>query len=139
MATYGVSQDVIPGNLTVQGNLLQTSIVDNIVAKAGGAQQTTGVSVIPASTCLFRVITVASAADSVTLPSCVNSQVGDEIIVRNDAAANSMNVFPALGDTINILSANAAFAVAAGKSCSFICTSVTATTGAGRWITMLSA
>jgi len=139
MTTYGVSQDVIPGNLTIQGNLLQSAIVDNITAKAGGGQQTSGPSVIPPNITYFRVNTVGSAADSITLPSAGSSGLGDEVVVINAAAANSMNVFPSVGDNINNLAANSAFAVAAGKSCSFFLTSLSINTGVGRWNTMLGA
>jgi predicted small secreted protein len=139
MATFGVSQDVIPGNLTVQGIVLNTTVVDAITAKAGGAQQTSGASVIPAGTAYFRVATVATIADSVTLPSCnAAGGVGAKVTVYNQAA-NSANVFPALGDNINTAAANAAFAVAGTKSAEFVCTSFSTTTGVGRWVTVLSA
>jgi hypothetical protein len=44
-----------------------------------------------------------------------------------NASATSMNVFPDTGSTINALGANAAFALAAGKTAVFV------TTLAGAW------
>jgi hypothetical protein len=53
--------------------------------------------------------------------------------VVNAAAANSMNVFPAVGEKINALAANAAFAVAANKVAVFY------VTGPGQWHSLLTA
>jgi hypothetical protein len=95
----------------------QAMAQDSITANAGGGQQTTGPSVIVGP--LARVTTVATAADSITLPKAVR---GMEVTVVNDAAVNSLNVFPASGDQINALAANAAFADAAGGApVIFIC------------------
>jgi hypothetical protein len=91
-----------------------TTTTDNITAHAGGGQA----NATPLTTSLNRVTTVASAGDSVVLPA---SFAGAEITVINAAAANSMNVFPAVGDAINALGANNAFAVAAGKTATFYC------------------
>lgn len=102
------------------------STQDNLTAKAGGGQS--GATAITSMNA--RVTTVATAADSVVLP---QSKAGLIIYVTNAAATNSMNVFPYAGDTINALSANAAFAVAAGKTCAFVCYS------AGQWHSLLSA
>jgi hypothetical protein len=55
------------------------------------------------------------------------------IVVINAAAVNSMNVFPDTGSTINALSANTAFALAAGKTATFV------TTLPGAWHAILSA
>ena len=100
--------------------------VDNLTAHAGGGQGSA-----TALTSMFnRVTTVATAADSVILPA---SAAGMCITVTNAAAANSMNVFPATGDAINALGANAAFALAAGKTAEFVCYT------AGQWHSILSA
>lgn len=83
-------------------------------AFSGGGQG----SAVPMTGDINVVATVAAAGDSVLLPQAV---AGREITITNAAATNSMNVFPFLADKINALSANAAFAVAAGKTCTFIC------------------
>lgn len=81
----------------------QAMAQDNITAHAGGGQALG----VPITGPLARVTIVASAGDSVTLPNAIR---GMEIAIANDAAANSMNVFPAVGESINALGANAAFA-----------------------------
>ncbi|HZU32609.1 MAG TPA: hypothetical protein VFB79_15940 [Candidatus Angelobacter sp.] len=101
---------------------------NNITAHAGGGQG----SATPLTTAYNRVTTVATAADSVLLGATTNGPQ-PPTVVRNDAATNSLNVFPSTGDAINNLAANAAFAVPAGKSAIFFCVA------AGQWITVLSA
>lgn len=56
------------------------------------------------------------------------------IIVTNAAASNSMNVYPPTGGTINAGSANAAFALAAGKTAIFI-----QAVDGGTWYAILTA
>lgn len=99
---------------------------DSLTAHAGGGQA----SAPPLPATYNRVTTVATAADSVLLPV---SASGLDVVVINAAAANSMNVFPATGEAINALAANAAFAVAAGKTAHFYCVT------AGQWHSVLSA
>jgi hypothetical protein len=114
-------------NITMADNgHYKASVQEGLTAHAGGGQS--GATALTADLC--RVTTVGTAADSVVLPVAAP---GMEIVVINAAAANSMNVFPASGDAINALSANAAFAVAAGKTCSFF------STLAGHWHTLLTA
>jgi hypothetical protein len=77
-----------------------------------------------------RVTTVATAADSVILPVAVP---GMKMTVVNAAAANAMAVFPATGDAINALAADASLSVAANKAITFECVV------AGRWHSNLTA
>jgi hypothetical protein len=86
----------------------------SITAFAGGGQANGRLL----NATLSRVTTVASAGDSVKLPV---AKAGCFMLVQNSAAANSMNVFPNTGDAIAAGAANAAFAVAAGKSAYFFC------------------
>lgn len=107
------------------------STTDSITALAGGGQ--TGAPVM--NSALNRVTTVATGNDSVALPLCqagpaaavggnpkqpVNT-IGQMIYVINAAASNSMNVFPSSGGSINALTANSAYAVAANKTVGFAC------------------
>jgi hypothetical protein len=94
--------------LTMTTGFLDGSAVDSQAAQAGGAQAGT-----PITASMARFTTVATAGDSAQLPVGVS---GREITVTN-ATATSMNVFGQTGDVINALSANTAFAVAAGKTC----------------------
>lgn len=98
------------------------SAASGIVAHAGGGQA--DATVLAAS--FNRVATVATAADSVKLPAALP---GMSLVVAN-RGANSMNVFPATGGTINALSANAAFAMAANATALFVCAQ------AGAWETV---
>lgn len=109
--------------VTMNGPIVKP--VGVFTALAGGGQ--TGATLL--STQIAKVGTVATAADSVMLPV---STPGHERIVIN-ATANSANVFPQVGDTINALSANTAFAIAAGKTAHFYCPA------AGQWFCNLSA
>lgn len=106
------------------GSFETQSYKDAITARAGGGQ-----GVLFVTTMISRVTTVATIGDSITLPTSVP---GMTITVVN-AATNSMNVFPDTGGTINGGGANAAFALAGGKSATFY------TTVALAWHAVLSA
>lgn len=120
------TDDPIFASINCNG-LQYESTQDNITAAAGGGQT----NAVQISSMNARVTTVATAADSVKLMPTASGLI---IYVSNAAATNSMNVFPAVGDSINALSANTAFAVAAGKTCGFVCY-----TKGGPWHTLLSA
>lgn len=116
-------------NQVVNVGYLRMSITDSITAFAGGGQ-TSAVSLISS---FNRVSTVASANDSVKLPLCRDTggtvvgagqpakTTGMILYVVNAAASNSMNVYPSSGGSINALSADAAYAVAANKTVGFLC------------------
>jgi hypothetical protein len=101
------------------GSFETMSYTDALTARAGGGQ---GLAT-PITTMMSRFTTVATAGDSAILPTGVP---GMNIVVIN-ASATSMNVFPDTGSAINALAANAAFALAAGKTATFV------TTVAGTW------
>jgi hypothetical protein len=101
------------------------SCANSVTAFAGGGQA----SATPLPAALNRVTTVATAGDSVMLPV---AKAGLKVVVKN-TSANSLNVFPAVGDAINALSANAAYAIATVKSAEFYCMVD------GTWDTNLSA
>ena len=103
-----------------------TSAQGAIVAFAGGGQAN-GFALTRSSN---RVATVATAGDSVRLPLAVP---GGQITVFNKAASNSLNVFPATGDAINALAANAAYALAVTKGVTFFCVTT------GIWDTIFTA
>ena len=107
--------------LTVQPLATATGLT----AKAGGGQS--GATALTGN--INKVTTVASANDSALLPAGVG---GRRVSVRN-GSANSMNVFPQTGESINEGAANAAFAVTAGKTAIFECVAT------GLWNATLSA
>ena len=105
---------------------MDASYINGLTALAGGGQ--TGATKLSAT--FNRITTVASANDSAVLPAAAP---GLTITVKNAAASNSMNVYPGVGDAINALSVNTAFAVAAGKCAQFNCMV------AGTWDSILTA
>lgn len=116
-----------PGSdLTLAGGLALSNATNGLTALAGGGQA--GATLL--SSTINRVTTVATGNDSARLPAAT---VGKVVIVENAAASNSMNVFPASGEIINALSADAAFAVASNKRVLFFCAV------AGRWGAILTA
>lgn len=116
-------------NQVVHVGYLRMSVTDTITAFAGGGQT----SAVLLTSSLNRITTVGSANDSVRLPLCQdavgvsvsggqpNKTTGMIMYVVNAAASNSMNVFPSSSGSINALSANSAYAVAANKTVGFVC------------------
>lgn len=108
---------------------LRMSVTDTITAFAGGGQT----SAVLLNSAYNRVTVVGSAGDSVKLPPCQtapassvggglpNNTLGLIMYVTNADSADSMNVFPSTGGSINALSANSAYAVAANKTVAFLC------------------
>ena len=106
---------------------IRLAVADNLTALAGGGQSQ---NPLDGSFSFHRITKVASNNDSETLP---KSQGGLIIVVANATGTNSLNVFPSKGESINALSVNTAFAVAAGKIALFICAT------SGQWHSILSA
>lgn len=90
------------------------SSTSGLTATSGGTQG----PALPLPSIMNEITTVAAANDSVLLP---KAAAGMSVIVKNSAASNSMNVFPYVGDAINVLSVNAAYALAVTKTVEFIC------------------
>lgn len=110
--------------------MLRLPIVNNaLTALAGGAQAGTALNLG-----YNRFTVVVTAGDSAQLPAVSGGVV---VIVTNADAADSMNVFPQTGGIINAGAANAAFAVAAGKTAIFI--QAVDTSGATVWYALLTA
>ena len=139
-ATTGVTQSQNSVGMYVSASSGTWASIDIAMGYSGNYQTTSAVSGLNANSTLQagaialpaminRVTTVGSAGNSAILPV---SAPGLVIMVVNAAASNSMNVYPQVGDTMNG-TANAAFAVAAGKTAQFYC----ANTGA--WHSLLSA
>lgn len=115
----------VESGLGFSGPFPTISSTNNITATAAGTQSTS----LQVSTAINRITTVVSIGDAVKLPV---ANAGMQLIIAN-ASANSMNVFPGVGDAVGALSANAAFAIAAGKTVEFF------TANPGNWHTVLSA
>lgn len=110
----------------------QTSTGANAVAAVNPGAQNTAT---PLAAQYSRVTTVPAAGSGVLLPATTGLPLSAALpfTVTNASGANALNVYPAVGDQINALGANAAFSVAATKTCTFIATV------AGQWHTLLSA
>lgn len=104
----------VVGDLTVTGHII-SSLTTGITAFAGGGQG----SATALTTDYNIVTTVATAADSVKLPTAVAGLV---ITVKN-TAANACDVYPFSGDAINGGSADASISLPANVAKTFICNS----------------
>jgi len=69
----------------------------------------------------FKIISEGNHVDqsvgtgSLVLPSVGSMEASTGVLIMNDTA-NALNLFPALGETINALGANASFSITAGQS-----------------------
>jgi len=86
--------------------------LQNVVAHAGGGQALA----YPLNLGINVVTVVATAGDSVLLPANV---VGQTVIVTN-TGANSLNIFPFLGDNINNLGINVPYPLAPQATAEFL-------------------
>lgn len=107
------ANDTKAGNLTMSNGNIKRSVEDGITAHAGGGQG----SAYALTKDISRVSTVATAADSVKLPTAA---AGLEMVVINDGA-NALSVYPATGEQIDGLAANTAVSISAGECRVFIC------------------
>ena len=123
-----MAKGFIPGTVFEEDLIGTVSVQDNITAFATGGQA----NAVQLTKQINRVTVVGSANDSVKLPTAAANK-GAEVTVANAAGANSLNVFPATGDQIDGLGANAARAVAAGKTATFV------SYGGTQWHSMISA
>lgn len=96
------------------GQVIVQSTSDAITAFAGGGQA----NATPLTSTVNRITVVATAGDSVKLPPAL---AGMRVTVINSDAADSANVFPSTGDSINAIAANGAFALASTKTADFVC------------------
>lgn len=115
-------------NSIFQVGMLRLTRNTALTALAGGAQAGTALNLG-----YNRFTVVATAGDSAQLPAVSG---GVMVVVTNADAADSMNVFPQTGGIINAGAANAAFAVAAGKTAIFI--QAIDTSGATIWYVVLT-
>lgn len=104
-------------NLSTSSGTLQTLGVDPTVTTLGSSQGTATLI-----TKYFTNVTTAAASTGLVLPTAI---IGRVFRVKNNGA-NMINVYPALGATINTLSSNTPFTIAnAGINSTFIATSGT--------------
>lgn len=112
-------------NTGYSGNFPTVSFKNNLTATPAGTQATS----LLIGSVINRFTTVATANDSCLLPL---ADGGISLTITN-AAASSVNVFPAVGDAINGLAANAPYPVAGGKTVAL------SSAGPGFWHAVLGA
>jgi hypothetical protein len=122
-----VDKAALDANFTAVSTGASSSPQNNLTAHAGGGQ---AAALALSGSTRYRVTTVATAGDSVSLPLAAS-----QALVIINASANSMNVYASLlgTDTINGTAGTTAYALAAGKVAEFF------SAGAGVWNTLLSA
>lgn len=113
------ARQLLDGTLKLAKPLIH-SVEGSITAAAGGGQT----NAYQLSAEYNFVSTVATTADSVKLPELSSAFIGLHILVANDGA-NSMNVFPFLGQDASG-GTNTAVAVAAAARAEFVAKSATA-------------
>lgn len=97
-----------------RGGIQVVSIKTNLTADTGSAQDATDTTLTT-----WNVFdTVGTGGDSTTLP--VSAGKGHTIVIKNNAAANAMDVFPNTGGCINSGTANAAVSIPAGATRWFV-------------------
>lgn len=107
-------------NDTIQVKELTTNFIKGSTRGLGLTADTGSVQGGQPLVSSFNVIdTSATAGDSVTLPAVFSA--GTVIFIKNGAAANAIDVFPALGDDLGA-GANTAAALAAGAGITYIAT-----------------
>lgn len=108
------------------------SAQDGLTAFAGGGQA----NAVPVSGYqVTRFSTVANGGDSVLLGL---ANLGFWRVVIN-GGVQPMNVYPRVGDQINMAGVNVPFSIPAGKTCMFFCAPGGPPTGGGNWNALLSA
>lgn len=115
-------------NSIFQVGMLRLTRNTAMTALAGGAQAGTALTLG-----YNRFTVVVTAGDSAQLPAVTGGVV---VVVTNADSTDSMNVFPQTGGIINAAAANAAFALAAGKTAMFI--QAIDTSGATIWYAILT-
>jgi hypothetical protein len=96
-------------------------VINSITAAVSAAGTTQGTATGLVSN-INNVTVVTAAAAGVRLPTAV---AGMRILVRNSDSADTLSIYPATGGTINALSANAAFTLAAGSTIELMATTAT--------------
>jgi hypothetical protein len=122
LVNFLTSRQLLPGSwanaISNQLYSIQTITASTIQTQAGGTKITSA----------SAVVTTANANDAVTLP---KGYAGLEIFIAN-LSANTLGVFPAVGDTMFTSAINAVITQTASKNAIYKCMTVDAA-GACTW------
>ena len=127
IGTAGVSGSTTAINIgsAVSGATSTTTlnglVIDSISAAVSAAGTAQGTATALVSN-INNVTVVATGATGVRLPTAV---AGMRILIRNSDSADTLNIYPATGGTINALAANAAFTLTAGSTTELMATTAT--------------
>ena len=127
IGTAGVSGSTTTINIgsAVSGATSTTTlsglVVNSISAAVSAAGTAQGTATALVSN-INNVTVVATGATGVRLPTAV---AGMRILIRNSDSADTLNIYPATGGTINALAANAAFTLTAGSTTELMATTAT--------------
>lgn len=127
IGTAGVSGSTTAINIgsAVSGATSTTTlnglVVNSISAAVSAAGTAQGTATALVSN-INNVTVVATGATGVRLPTAV---AGMRILIRNSDSADTLNIYPATGGTINALGANTAFTLTAGSTTELMATTAT--------------
>lgn len=119
-ATSGFTFDKTTNNVTVSGNVIvQTNYIRSVATGVSAAGTVQGNAT--ALTKDISVVSTVSSGQGVRLPVAVAGMV----LILNNTSANTVNVYPAAGATINSLATNAAYTHSSNSSLQYYAVSST--------------
>ena len=106
---------------TITGNTTQNALILGVqtVAAAGGSQGAAG-AIVQGSGAVV-IVTGADDSKGVRLPLLSDCTVGEVYLVMNNLSNKTLEVYPGVGDAVNVSSDNTAITVAADTINIFIC------------------
>ena len=106
---------------TITGNTTQNALIMGVqtVAAAGGNQGAAG-AIVQGSGAVV-IVTGADDSKGVRLPLLSDCTVGEVYLVMNNLSNKTLEVYPGVGDAVNVSSDNTAITVAADTINMFIC------------------
>jgi len=104
------SRIMAAGNSPFAAIAINGDLADNLTAAGSTQADALALSAV------FNIVGTAASGTGVRL---MASEPACDVVVKN-LGANALNVYPATGQAINALSANAAFAISAGASATFL-------------------
>jgi hypothetical protein len=98
------------GNSPFAAVAIAGDLADSLTATGTTQTDALGLSAV------FNIVGTTASSTGVRL---MTSEPACQVVVKN-LGANTLNVYPATGQTINALSANAAYTISAGASATFL-------------------
>jgi len=106
---------------TITGNTTQNALIMGVqTVAAAGANQGAAGAIVQGSGAVV-IVTGADDAKGVRLPLLSDCTVGEAYFVMNNLSNKTLEVYPGVGDAVNVSSDNTAITVAADTITMFIC------------------